>query len=368
MGVEEELFLVDVAEGQPRSVAGRILRSVVAEPAPTDGGLTGSLHHEIQQQQLETNTPPRASMTELAADIRTWRDRAIGAARRHGARVLASGTYPMPVTPAVVHTDRYDRIVEQYGITAREQLTCGCHVHVAVESDEEGVGVLDRIRVWLPVLLALSANSPFWQGTDTRYASFRAQALVRWPTAGPSDVFGSVASYRGLIAAMLDTGTILDQGMLYFDARLSHRYPTVEIRAMDVCLDGGDTVLIAALCRGLVETAARQWAAGEAAPPVPTPLLRLATWQAARHGLAGDLVDPFTGRLRPARDVITGMVDQLRPALWDLGDAALVDQRLKQVLARGNGATRQRSVLARTGQLTDVIADVARVTTSGEAP
>lgn len=368
VGVEEELFLVDVEEGQPRSVAGRILRSNDAENASsTDQEPAGSLHHEMQQQQLETNTLPHVSMAELEADLRTSRDTAARAARRHGARVLASGTYPMASVPQVVHQPRYDRIMKQYGITAREQLTCGCHVHVAVDSEDEGVGVLDRIRIWLPALLALSANSPFWHGVDTHYASFRSQALIRWPSAGPSDIFGSAEAYHGQVTRMLDSGVIMDTGMIYFDARLSSRYPTVEIRVADVCLDARDTVLIAALSRALVETAARQWDVGEAAPPVPAPMLRLATWQAARQGLDGNLLDPVSCRPRPAHDVIGRLLDHVRPMLHEVGDEALVDERLKQVLAHGTGASRQRAVLGRTGRMTDVIADLARLTTRREA-
>ena len=316
VGVEEELLLVDASEGRPRSVAERILQSPEAEPglqADTEPG--GSLDNELQQQQLETHTPPRTEMAELDADIREWRDKAIAAARREGARVLATGTSPMRAEPNVVHNARFEQMVEHFGITTSEHLTCGCHVHVSVQSEDEGVGVLDRIRIWLPSLLAISANSPFWQGVDTRYSSFRSQAMIRWPTAGPNNVFGSADNYRRLVADMLGSGVILDEGMVYFDARLSHRYPTVEIRAADVCLDARDTVLIAALCRGLVETAATQRNAGAAVPSMATSMLRLATWQAGRHGLEGDLLDPITCRPRPAADVIGQMIEHIRSAL-----------------------------------------------------
>ena len=135
--------------------------------------------------------------------------------------------------------------------------TPGCHVHVSISSPDEGVAVLDRIRPWLPVLLALSANSPFWQGRDSAYASFRYQAWTRWPSAGPTDAFGTVEVYRQTVQQMVRTGTLLDTGMVYFDARLSDHYPTIEIRISDVCLYADDAALIAALARALVETEAR---------------------------------------------------------------------------------------------------------------
>ena len=126
---------------------------------------------------------------------------------------------------------------------------------------------------------------------------------------------GSVRRYRALVADLLGTGVLLDEAMAYFDARLSARYPTVEVRVADVCLRAEDAVLIAALCRGLVETAARDARAGKAAPAVPAALLRLAAWRAARSGTADVLVRPADWRPRPAHEVIADLVDHVRPAL-----------------------------------------------------
>ena len=154
--------------------------------------------------------------------------------------------------------------------------------------------------------------------------------------------------------------------MVYFDARASHRYPTVEVRVADVCLDSHDGVLIAGLCRGLVETAARQCTADLDPAPVSTAMLRLATWQSGREGLDGDLLDPVTCRPRPAGDVLADLVEHIRPALRNTGDEALVENRIERVLARGNGARRQRATLERTGNLVDVVADAARITAGQE--
>ena len=223
-------------------------------------------------------------------------------------------------------------MAERFGLTANEQLACGCHVHVSVESDDEAIGVLDRIRVWLPTLLALSANSPFWQGTDTRYASFRSQTMVRWPISGPTDVFNTAANYRARLADVLASGVLLDEAMVYSDARPSHRYPTVEIRVADVCLDVRDAVLVAALCRGLVETAARQWTAGEPPPSTSTELLRLATWQASREGISGHLLDPHTPGPGRHATSSTELVEYVGPALRSTGDERLVDDRIDRSL------------------------------------
>lgn len=363
VGVEEEFLLVDARLEQASPVATRVLRIATAcGDAGGQDAVQGALVHELQEQQLEAYTSPHIEMSILEEELRSWRAKAASVAREAGARVIASATSPVAVEPRRVRTARYDAMAERFGIVTHEQLTCGCHVHVSVTSGDEAVGILDRIRVWLPVILALSANSPFWQSRDTGYASFRSQALGRWPISGPTDLFGTVQNYRALVDGMLASGVLLDEGMVYSDARCSHRYPTVEIRAADVCLDVRDTVLVAALCRGLVQTAAEQWADGEPAPSVPTALLRLATWQAGRWGISGRLLDPLTSRPRPAPDVIAALVDFVRPALRSCGDEALVTERIEQLLVRGTGATRQRQVFEQAGHLSDVTDMLARVT------
>jgi gamma-glutamyl:cysteine ligase YbdK (ATP-grasp superfamily) len=178
---------------------------------------------------------------------------------------------------------------------------------------------LDRIRSWLPPLLALSANSPYWHGADSGYASYRRQVWGRWPSAGPTELFGSAAAYRATVSDMLRTRAILAEGMIYFDSRLSHHYPTLEIRIPDVCLLADDAVLMAALAGALVEIAAREWRSGSSPPPVRTEQLRLATWLAARSGLHEDLVHPLTdrpgrtSRARAARACRAGAVRGGRP-------------------------------------------------------
>jgi carboxylate-amine ligase len=246
-------------------------------------------------------------------------------------------------------------MLDTFGLTAMEQLTCGCHVHVSVADDEEGVAVLDRIRVWLPVLTALTTNSPFWLGQDSGYASFRSQAWTRWPSAGPTGSFGSPAAYHQVIDDLLETGTVLDQGMIYFDARLSATWPTVEVRVADVALRVEDAVLLAGLVRGLVETAAREWRAGIPAPDVRTEVLRVAAWRAGRSGVSGDLVDPRTGRPAPAADVVAALVEHVRSALTESGDLELVEHGVAEVFRRGTGADLQRRVFAEAGDLAAVV-------------
>ena len=367
LGVEEEMLLVDIRNGRPRSVSGQLLIRAAHQPAAVAGvGVHGAVEGEFQQQQIETHTAPATDLETLRDEVWRWRREAVDAARGTGSSVAALGTSPLPVQPIAAKSTRYAWMEDRYQLTAREQLTCGCHVHVSVESDEEGVGVLDRVRVWLPTLLAISANSPFWNGQDSGYASYRSQAQARWPSWGPTDLFGSAAAYHRRVRELVLTSVILDEGMVYFDARLAAHYPTVEIRAADVCFTVDEAVVLAALARGLVETAAQEWSRGEAAPPVPTQLLRLATWQAGREGLTGNLIDWRTGLPKPCWTVVEQLVDHIGPALEAAGDLSEVESGMKRLRTDGNGAIRQRAMLERTGQLVDVVAEAVRATSGHE--
>lgn len=334
LGVEEELLIL-AEDGSPAPRAQEVLDSA------SDGD--GPLENEFMEEQLETATPPTTSLTELAAALRAGRSGAQEAAAHHGARVAAVATSPVNFTGTTVSRLRYLRARSEFGITAWEQLTNGCHVHVGVSSDEEGVAVMDRIGPWLAPLVAISANSPFWQGRLSGYASFRSQVWARWPTAGPARQFGSAKAYHEAVAALVATGAVLDEAMVYFDARLSARYPTVEIRVADVCLDLDGATLVAALSRALVETAAREWESGDPVRDAPVEIRRTASWRAGRSGLEAELLDPVTWKPAPAHDVIGSLVDHTRDALVDAGDLETVTDLLGALWARGNGATRQRT-------------------------
>ena len=360
VGVEEEMLLVDLATGRPRSVAGRVI-DAAASGRPSETGSEGGVEGELQRYMVETQSSVCTELADVEGELRGWRHRVAVAAREAGAGSAALGTAPLAGDGLITPKPRYLRMVERFGPVVHDALTCGSHVHVGVESDEEGVAVIDRIRVWLPVVLALSANSPFSNGQDTGYASYRSQLWLRWPSAGPSDLFGSAAAYHSVVRSMVESGVLLDDGMIYFDARLSHRYPTVEIRAADVCADLGDTMVVAAICRGLVETASRAAAAGEPPLPLSSSLLRLATWQAAHDGVDGMLVDPATMRPEPAAVVVEQLVDAIRPALASFGDLERVEEGVARLLSTGSGATRQRRTFARTGRLVDVVAEAVRL-------
>ncbi|CAN5231258.1 glutamate--cysteine ligase [soil metagenome] len=353
IGVEEELMLIDPDTHRLAPGAARAVRE-------HDGSI---VEHELFLEQIETATEPALTAEEVAEAIRRGR-RAVGlAAVATGSRAVAMGV------PVLSHPDehitprpRYERIKDEYGELVSQALASAMHVHIDVADDEEAVAVADRIRPWLPPLLALSANSPIWRGRDTGHASWRSQIWPRWPAGGQSEPYGDAATYQRTAQQLVGWGACLDVGMLYYDVRVAQRYPTVEIRIADVCTEVDDAVLVALLARALVTTEAARWAGGQPVDPWRADLLKAATWRAGRYGAPGPLVHPGTLELAPTRKVIEALEAHVRCSLEESGDVEVVGELFEQLLARGNGAVRQRSALEASGTLEAVVADLAERT------
>ena len=218
------------------------------------------------------------------------------------------------------------------------------------------------------MLVAIAANSPFNDGADTGYASWRNESWARWPSAGPTEQFGSLAGYRDACRFLMESGAALDEGMLYLPARLSPNNPTVEVRVADVCTDPEDALLVAALVRGLVER--RPWVdadAGREPDRWRAEALRACHWRAARYGVSDTLVHPLRREPAPAREVLDALADHVAEAVADAGDADLVAEGLDRVSAR-SGASRQRAAYERTGDVEGVVDDlIERTRASWEA-
>jgi glutamate---cysteine ligase / carboxylate-amine ligase len=369
VGVEEELMLIDPSSGALRPVAANVLRAAtgtVGRPTRVGGGLAHDridVQHELYLEQIEVATPPCRTLTEVETRLRRGRRLVGEAARSAGVASVAVATPVLPSSGGTVTPHRrYQEIVGQYGEGARESLVCAMHVHVGVVSEQEAVAVIDRIRPWLPVLLALSANSPYWRGVDTGYASWRSQLWGRWPTSGPVDLFGDPQTYHAITEQILDAGAALDAGMLYFDARLSVGNPTVEVRVADVCTEVEDALLVAALVRALVETAAREWRRGESPADWRTDQLRVAAWRAAKSGVTDRLVHPVDRGVAAVADVLTSVAEHVGDALDESGDTQIVCSGFERILTAGNGADRQRSAFDAGGDLVAVVGDLRRRT------
>ena len=349
LGVEEEYLLVGAD-------------TLVAVPAVEDvfdhvpAELRESVQHEYVRSQIEVASPPVVDLQQLWHALGELRFGVSEAAAKAGARLLAVGASPAPGPDVeIVDVPRYHRMVERFGDLSPGGGSCGMHVHVGIPDAETGVQVLNHLRPWLPILQAATANSPFFAGRDTGYASWRSMLWERWPTVGATPYLRDHDEYERMIAGLIASGAMLDDGMLYWYARLSARYPTVEVRIGDVCPTLDDTLLIAALIRGLVGTVLADVGDGKPAPNPPHHLLNAAHWRAARDGLEGRAVDPETLETRPAWHLMRQLFDRVRPELERHGDLELVTVLMGRLRARGTGAARQRAVYAASGDLADVI-------------
>ena len=354
IGVEEEYHLVD-AETLALADAPAVVPEAVA-------ALGSRAQGEISTSQLEVATSVLASLAGVRAELVELRREADAAAQRHGCRILPAATHPWATWHDQTRTpdSRYDDLEERFGLLALQQLITGTHVHVAVPDAELAVQVLDRLRPDLPVLLALSGSSPFWEGQDTVYASYRTLWYSRFPVTGSPEVLGDRATYDALVTDLVGSGLVRDASHLYWDARISTRFPTIEVRIADTCPRVDDVVLQAGLARSLVRAAA---AAATAGTPFPTPrpeLVKAARWGAARFGLEDRLLDLHTGQRRPAADVVHDLLGRLRADLEDAGEWDEVQALTAQVLARGTSAAEQRRTRARTGDLVEVVRGVLR--------
>ena len=335
-GVEEEFLLVDPVTGRSVPAAAEVGK-VAAED------LGGAVHTELQQTQIEFASPPCATLAELGAALSHGRNRLAAAAHGCGVWLVPSGLPPLGGPAIVSSGDRFAGIAARYAEVVRDYQACGCHVHVAVPDLETAVAVVNHVRPWLPALLALSVNSPFHQGRDTVYASWRMIEQSRFPGAGVPPWCRDAADYTARVARLVDCGVLEDPAMSFWLARPSPRWPTIEFRVADTAVDVPGALLQAALSRALVVAARTDLAKGVEAARPDAQVLAAAVWSAARHGLSGTAVHPVRACRLPVADLLDELIARVAPVLAELGDLAAVRELFGEVLRGGTGAERQRA-------------------------
>lgn len=361
LGIEEEYQILDPEDLGLVPSADRVLERA----RDTLGSEEAEL--ELHASQIEIITPVCHTLGEVRAELSRLRRGIIEAARKEGCLVAAASTHPFsrwedqPITPK----ERYRDLIEREQRLAEEQVVFGFHVHVGMQDRELGIKAMNRARAWLPPLLALSANSPFWLGADTGYASYRTQLWGRTPTAGPPEHFESLAEHDATVQALVNTGVTPDASQIYWDVRLPEKVDTIEVRVADVCSRTDETIMLAGLIRALISTCCEQSRRDEPYPAVGTSLLRAAIWSASRHGLDARLIDLEAEKPVPARDLVEKLLAHVRPALEEAGDWDEVSILLRETLDRGNGATRQREAYEQAGQFEDVVEMLVEETRQG---
>lgn len=336
-GVEEEFFFLNRSTLAPVSLGSSARESVAGENLP------GAVSAEFLTCQIEHATSPVSSIAEARAQLDSFRGHLTRFAKESALLGAGMGTPFGTATSTVVDSARYRTIARWLGDIVGEHQVNGLHVHVEIPDADDRVRALNALRPWLPVLLSLSTNSPFWRGHDTGFGSWRTILLRRLPTIGSPPPFRDADDYRACVNRLIELGAAPDAASLAWLARVSERFPTVEVRVFDAQLTAEDALLLAALTRALLTSAITPRTHME------TDAIDTSLWMAAREGLDARLLDPMTGGVSDARSVVQLMLRMLAPALQATNDLDFVTDRLARLLTDGTGADRQRRAFARDG-------------------
>ena len=337
-GIEEEYFLADAStRGTPRRT--QPFHDAVRARIP-------SVERELLAAQVEVATSPtdnpaaaRAQLTELRAGLAE-----VG--REHGLLVLASGTQPLARWDRQRQTrkERYDRLMQQMQMLAQRNVVCGMHVHVEVPRPAERVDLMNRMLPFIPLLLALSASSPFWQGRDTGIAAYRLSVWGEMPRTGLPDLFDNAADYDRYVAAMTRSGAITDASFLWWTLRPSIHYPTLELRVADSCTRLDDTMAIAALYRCLVRLLDRSQALNRGQTGAARAIIAENLWRAQRDGIRAAFLD-MEGDTAPFATGLEAILSQVAADAAALGCEAELAW-LRTLTAEGTSSDRQLALFA----------------------
>ena len=351
VGVEEEFQLVD-----PETLGlAPLIDAVLAAKSPGDEDLVTS---ELSSSCLEMRSPVYRSVPELVAGLPGLRKRVKGLAEVGGARLAASGTHPFsdPSNELISEGEHYRRVEEEMGWVARTQAIYGLHVHVAVPHEEGAIRAVGALASQVPLFIALSANSPFWRGRDTRLASTRIKIFDLFPRSGLPPAFLTWREFEGHVEKLVAAGSIPDYTWCWWDVRPHPRFGTVEVRVLDAQTNPARAGALAALIQCIVASAAED----DRAPEDPL-LIAENKWRATRYGLDATFYDFASGQATGAREAAQALVEKLKPVGQDLGcedDLAGV----LEILDRGSGAERQRAILKESGSFEGVVEDLIRGT------
>lgn len=356
VGIEEELMIVD-AESLDLVSA---IDAIAGEPPPR-----GAIQPELLESVLEIATSPCADVPTVGAELVALRALVRERARERALEIGAAGTHPFArwEDQRVVGDDRYRGLIRSLGFIARQELVFGMHVHVGMADPEEAIQVANGLRVHVPLLIALSANSPLWRGAPTGLMSSRVPIFRAFPRVGLPPRYDDWEDYSERVETMRSAGMIDDYTYLWYDVRPHPLLGTVEVRAMDSQTRVAHTVALAALIVSLVKLLVERHQQGATMLDQPWELLDENRWLAARHGLDAELLDPVARARRGVRELTSELLATLEPHARQLGCAEQLEG-VEDLLRGGNGASRQRMVFEANGDLRELMAEI--VSTSAE--
>jgi carboxylate-amine ligase len=353
IGIEEELMIVDRDS----------LELVNAIESLLQDAADGEIKPELMESVLEIATKPCANTVEAGEQLRGLRRQVLANASSKGLTIGSAGTHPFAMweDARIVARPRYRELISALRFVARQELIFGLHVHVGVDDPDKAIHVANGMRVHLPVLLALSANSPFWRADATGLMSTRTPIFRAFPRVGIPPEYRDWDDWAHQIGFMVDSGVMADYTYLWYDVRPHPNFGTVEIRVCDAQTRVEHTLALAALIQAMVHELAAGFEAGEELPHYTFQVLDENKWLAARHGLAGELVDLPSGDRIVTKDLARRLLDRLREHAEQVGSAGDL-AGIEDLLARGSGAERQVVVYEANHDLREVMAEIVEAT------
>jgi carboxylate-amine ligase len=354
IGIEEELMILD-----PESLElVNAIEAMLDDPAPV-----GEVKPELMESVLEISTDPCAGIPQAREQLRALRIKVADIAAAKNLAIGSAGTHPFAMweDQRIVARPRYRDLISALRFVARQELIFGMHVHVGLDDPDKAIHVANGMRVHIPVLLGLSANSPFWRADTTGLASTRTPIFRAFPRVGIPPAYDDWEDYERRIEFMIRAGVIEDYTYLWHDVRPHPNLGTVEMRVMDSQTHIEHSLGLAAMVQAMVRELAEHYESGQRLSTYPFEMLDENKWLAARHGLDGEMVDlPSSDRIA-TRVLARRLLDRMRDHCIDLGSVAELDA-VEDLLTRGNGAARQRVVYEANHDLREVMGEIVAAT------
>lgn len=362
IGIEEEYQTID-----PET---RDLRSHIQAEIIEKGrlALAERVKPEMHQSVIEIGTGICRNIREAREEIRTIRHRLIMLARENGLCIAGGGTHPVAEWARQdIHPDpRYQTIVEDLKMVARANLIFGLHVHIGVEDRETAIQIMNSARYFLPHLLAISSNSPFWQGMESGLKSYRCKVFDKFPRTNIPDLYQSWSEFENYIKLLIQTNCIDNAKKIWWDIRPHPHFPTLEFRVCDMPMRLDESIAIAALCQAIIAKLYRIHEQNQTFRHYSRALLMENKWRAARYGLDGKLIDFGKQVEVPERDLVVEILAFVDDVLDELGSRTEVNY-IREIMQQGTGADRQLRVFHQTGDLKKVVDYMIAETMAGVA-
>jgi glutamate---cysteine ligase / carboxylate-amine ligase len=338
IGIEEEYLIVDretrnLVQDLPEGLM-RACEELLGE----------QVSPEFLRSQIEVGTKVCRNVPEARQDLARLRRAIVDVTGEYGLAPISASTHPFAIWGEQLHTDkeRYNVLAKALGGVIRRLLICGMHVHVGIEDADLRIDLMNQVLYFMPHLLAMSTSSPFWQGTDTGLKSYRTSVFRAVPRTGIPDEFGSWADYERHVQVLIDAGVIEDATKLWWDLRPSHRYPTLEMRASDICTSIDDAMAVAAMYQSLLYMLYERRVHNQRWRLYSRMLLSENTWRAQRYGVEESLIDFGRSALVPYDELMEELIVLVTPGAQELGcmDEVL---HVRTIIQRGTSADRQLS-------------------------